>query len=84
MCVLLKQIFAVAIWIAISRTVDYWHDYSDVLAGVSCILPHTYRHTHALSLSLSRNTRMGEFPRDILGLFTKSFDTTSILPQAPF
>jgi membrane-associated phospholipid phosphatase len=25
--------FAVALWVAISRTVDYWHHYSDVIAG---------------------------------------------------
>eukprot|EP00277_Geminigera_cryophila_P035052 CAMPEP_0173127636 /NCGR_PEP_ID=MMETSP1102-20130122/57948_1 /TAXON_ID=49646 /ORGANISM="Geminigera sp., Strain Caron Lab Isolate" /LENGTH=189 /DNA_ID=CAMNT_0014037369 /DNA_START=16 /DNA_END=585 /DNA_ORIENTATION=+ len=25
--------YALAIWVAISRTTDYWHDYSDVLAG---------------------------------------------------
>jgi membrane-associated phospholipid phosphatase len=25
--------FAVAMWVAISRTVDYWHHYSDVIAG---------------------------------------------------
>eukprot|EP00802_Teleaulax_amphioxeia_P016408 Tamp_16526.p1 GENE.Tamp_16526~~Tamp_16526.p1 ORF type:complete len:195 (+),score=20.96 Tamp_16526:769-1353(+) len=31
LCALLP--FAVALWVAISRTTDYWHHYSDVIAG---------------------------------------------------
>ena len=31
LCALLP--YAVAIWVAISRTTDYWHNYSDILAG---------------------------------------------------
>jgi hypothetical protein len=26
--------FAMALWVAISRTVDYWHHYADIVAGM--------------------------------------------------